>query len=67
MEQVDNSNISQNYIRSKNLPLGLRGDGIRLWYSNDNNITNNHLDHSRDMVIWYSHGNRIGENFGEVW
>ncbi len=65
MEQVDNSNISQNYIRSKNLPLGLRGDGIRLWYSNDNNITNNHLDHSRDMVVWYSHGNRIGENFGE--
>jgi len=65
LEQVDNSDISHNYIKSKNLPLGLRGDGIRLWYSNDNNITHNHLDHSRDMVVWYSHGNRIEENFGE--
>jgi len=65
LEQVDNSNISHNYIKSKNLPLGLRGDGIRLWYSNDNNITHNHLDHSRDMVVWYSHGNRISDNFGE--
>jgi nitrous oxidase accessory protein len=65
LEQVDNSTITGNYIRSKNFSLGLRGDGIRLWYSNDNNITHNHLDHSRDMVVWYSHGNRISDNFGE--
>ncbi len=65
LEQVDSSKISHNYIKSKDFSLGLRGDGIRLWYSNDNNITHNHLDHSRDMVVWYSHGNRISDNFGE--
>ena len=65
MEQVHRSNITHNYIRSKPFSLGLRGDGVRLWYSNDNNVSFNHLTHSRDMVVWYSHGNTISHNFGE--
>ncbi len=65
MEQVHNSKITHNFIRSKPFSLGLRGDGVRLWYSNDNNISYNHLTKSRDMVIWYSHGNTIANNFGE--
>ncbi len=65
MEIVNNSLIQNNFITSKNYPLGLRGDGIRLWYSNDNMIRKNHLYRSRDMVVWYSHGNSIEENLGE--
>ncbi len=65
MEQVSDSAITRNFIRSKPFSLGLRGDGVRLWYSNDNNISANHLTHSRDMVVWYSHGNTIADNFGE--
>jgi len=65
LEQVSDSRIVHNWIRSKPFSLGLRGDGVRLWYSNDNNISFNHLTHSRDMVIWYSHGNMIADNFGE--
>lgn len=65
MEIVNNSLIQDNFITSKNYELGLRGDGIRLWYSNDNVIKKNHLYRSRDMVVWYSHGNRIEENLGE--
>lgn len=65
LQQVRNSIISNNYIESKKFTLGLRGDGIRLWYSNDNIIKNNHLYKSRDMVIWYSHGNTIESNKGE--
>jgi nitrous oxidase accessory protein len=65
MQQVSNSIISNNKISSKNLPLGLRGDGLRLWYSNDNIIKANSLIKSRDMVIWYSHGNTIEDNYGE--
>lgn len=61
----NNSIISNNYITSKDLPLGLRGDGLRLWYSNDNIISKNKLINSRDMVVWYSHGNEISENYGE--
>lgn len=65
LEIVNNSLIHNNYITSKNYPLGLRGDGIRLWYSNDNIVRKNHLFKSRDMVVWYSHGNEIEENLGE--
>lgn len=65
MQMVSNSIISENTITSKNFDLGLKGDGLRLWYSNDNIIRKNSLIHSRDMVVWYSHGNTIEENIGE--
>ena len=65
MQMVNNSLISHNTITSKDLDLGLRGDGLRLWYCNDNIIRNNALFKSRDMVVWYSHGNEIVGNTGE--
>lgn len=65
LEQVRFSKIVHNWIRSKPLTLGLRGDAIRVWYSNDNNLSYNHITHSRDFVVWYSHGNIISHNFGE--
>lgn len=65
LQQVDNSIISNNRITSKDFDLGLRGDGLRLWYSNDNLVKKNSLIKSRDMVVWYSHGNIIEENYGE--
>ena len=65
LQMVSNSIISNNTITSKDLDLGLRGDGLRLWYSNDNLVKKNSLIKSRDMVVWYSHGNIIEENYGE--
>jgi len=65
MQMVDNSIISNNKISSKHVSLGLRGDGLRLWYSNNNIIKENSLIKSRDMVVWYSHGNIIENNFGK--
>jgi nitrous oxidase accessory protein len=64
MQMVNNSIISNNKITSKNMDLGLRGDGLRLWYSNDNIVKENSLIRSRDMVVWYSHGNEIIKNYG---
>ena len=64
-QMITNSIISNNIITSKDVDLGLRGDGLRLWYSNDNLIKGNKLIKSRDMVVWYSHGNIIEENYGE--
>ena len=64
MQMVNNSIISNNKITSKDMDLGLRGDGLRLWYSNDNIIKENSLIKSRDMVVWYSHGNEIIKNYG---
>ena len=65
LQQIDESNISNNWITSKPFELGLRGDGMRLWYSNDNRLIHNYLTRSRDFVVWYSHGNHIEENYGE--
>jgi len=65
LQMVSNSIISNNSITSKRLNLGLRGDGLRLWYSNDNIVKKNSLIKSRDMVVWYSHGNLIEDNYGE--
>ena len=64
-QMMKNSIISGNKITSKDFELGLRGDGLRLWYSNDNIVKKNALVKSRDMVVWYSHGNQIIENTGE--
>ena len=63
MQMVSNSIIKNNTITSKDADLGLRGDGLRLWYSNDNIIKGNTLFKSRDMVVWYSHGNTIEDNY----
>jgi len=65
MQNVSNSIVKDNNITSKDADLGLRGDGLRLWYSRDNLIKNNSLIKSRDMVVWYSHGNIIEDNYGE--
>ncbi len=65
LQNVHNSKIIGNFISSKPFSLGIRGDGVRLWYSNDNILKKNHLYKSRDFVIWYSHGNLIEENIGE--
>jgi nitrous oxidase accessory protein len=65
MQMVHNSIVADNNISSKDVELGLRGDGLRLWYSNDNIIRKNSLINSRDMVVWYSHGNEIVENYGK--
>ena len=64
MQIVTNSIVTHNYIQSKDADLGLRGDGLRVWYSNDNIVSNNELYKSRDMVVWYSHGNKIENNKG---
>ncbi len=66
MQEANENNISYNYITSKPFSLGLRGDAIRLWYSNYNTLTNNHITKSRDFVVWYSHQNLIEKNYGEL-
>lgn len=43
-------------------PLGLRGDGIRLWETRHSEIEGNDVIGSRDMVVWYSSNNHIADN-----
>ena len=64
LKQSNNNIIRGNSIRSKDRELGVRGDGLRLWYSNDNLIEKNQVIDSRDMVAWYSHKNIFRDNLG---
>lgn len=64
LKQVNDSIVRGNQIKSKDFELGVRGDGLRLWYSNNNLIEKNQIIDSRDTVAWYSHKNVFRENLG---
>ncbi len=64
LKQSNHNVVRGNTIRSKPFDLGVRGDGIRLWYSNHNLIESNRVTDSRDMVAWYSHNNIYRGNEG---
>ena len=42
--------------------MGLRGDGIRLWETRNSTVSGNRVYDARDVVVWYSSGNRITGN-----
>lgn len=64
LKQSNQNLLRGNEIHSKDRELGIRGDGLRLWYSNDNIIENNTVTDSRDMVAWYSNRNIFKNNRG---
>lgn len=59
LQQSYHNIIRRNFISSKKLELGMRGDSIRLWYSDDNLLEDNEIRNSRDFVLWYSKRNRV--------
>ncbi len=62
-EQSTGVVIAGNHVSGlAELPVGIRGDGIRLWEVRQSAVTDNRLDDSRDIVVWYSPGNRIAGN-----
>ncbi|MDV7341063.1 nitrous oxide reductase family maturation protein NosD [Terasakiella sp. A23] len=62
LSQSNNNIIKNNTFTSKERDLGLRGDAVRLWYSFENEITDNKISNSRDFVVWYSANNVIARN-----
>ena len=66
VEKARGVTVRGNTVRGNGEPsIGLRGDGIRLWEVRDSTVVGNHVLDSRDMVIWYSSGNRIADNVVE--
>ncbi len=45
--------------------LGMRGDGIRLWETNDSLVEHNRVSAVRDCVVWYSSRNMLRDNLVE--
>jgi nitrous oxidase accessory protein len=62
LQQSRSNIVRRNRISSKAVDLGIRGDAIRLWYSFDNQVTDNVIRNSRDTVVWYSRDNLIARN-----
>lgn len=60
VEKANRAHIIENVVQGPDEgPLGLRGDGIRLWETRDSEIRDNQVIGSRDMVVWYSSNNRL--------
>jgi len=65
LKQANHNVIRENRISSKPFDLGVRGDGLRLWYSSHNLIEKNEVIDSRDMVAWYANHNIYRGNIGK--
>lgn len=63
VEKSRSVTLANNRIRGRvEQTLGLRGDAIRLWETYDSEVRGNVVLSSRDVVIWYSSGNRVEGN-----
>lgn len=58
-----NSVIAGNYILGKDVDMGIRGDGIKIWYSHDVEISGNEVERSRDLLVWYSNNAVVRDNY----
>ena len=54
--------IRDNYITGKELDIARRGDGIRLWESENCVVEGNTLERVRDAIFWFSDGTRVRNN-----
>lgn len=54
--------IRNNVVIGKDLEIGRRGDGIRIWWSHNTIVEDNIVDRVRDMVFWYSEDLSIARN-----
>jgi nitrous oxidase accessory protein len=43
-----------NIVRGYDLDLARRGDGIRVWFSSNVLLENNHVSITRDILIWFA-------------
>ena len=65
ISMMNNSKIMNNHIRSKDLPISLKGDAFRFFYSHNNIIENNEVYDSRDISFAYSNDNLFTKNHVE--
>jgi nitrous oxidase accessory protein len=57
--------VQENLVVGKPLPEPQRGDGIKLWYSPRARVVGNHVQDSRDVLVWYSDGTLVEGNLVE--
>ncbi|MBI5853082.1 MAG: nitrous oxide reductase family maturation protein NosD [Planctomycetes bacterium] len=63
VEKVSRATIRGNLVQGTgDAALGLRGDTIRLWETQDSIVEGNVVRDGRDMVVWYSNRTRVLRN-----
>jgi nitrous oxidase accessory protein len=62
LKQASHCQVVANEIRGYGLDLPVRGDGIRLWYSDHCLIASNEVQNARDNIIWFSKHDVIAQN-----
>lgn len=54
--------LEDSVLRGKELPLGRRGDLVRVWNCDAVRLSRNRLEGGRDMVLWFSTGSIVESN-----
>ncbi len=62
LREAPDSTVRGNRIGGKALDLARRGDGLRLWRSDNTLVENNAIHDGRDAILWYSRGVTIRGN-----
>ena len=62
LKKAHDNTIRGNRIRSRPVAPTLRGEGLRLWYSSENLIEDNHFEQVRDLYFSNSPDNRFMGN-----
>ena len=62
IKDSEDSRLAHNIIGAKDLEVAARGDGIRVWYSQNSEVIGNQIDRGRDVVLWYNNGAVIRDN-----
>lgn len=62
LREAPDSVVRGNDIGGKPLEVARRGDGLRLWRSDNSVIEDNVIHDGRDAILWYSKGIRVRRN-----
>lgn len=66
LKNAPGSIVRNNLVLSKELEMGRRGDGIRLWYCDQCLVEGNTVRDSRDVIIWYAPHTIVRNNLIEA-
>ncbi len=62
LRQANGNTVRHNRITGFDRPVNLRGDGMRMWYSHENNVEQNQIERVRDFMVINSSDNQLKGN-----